>query len=60
MILSMGGCELQLKGHIQGNLNVGNDKEILLSALTQCMPYIGFPRTLNALACINEIIPENK
>ncbi len=27
MLLSLGGCEPQLKGHIQGNLNVGNDKE---------------------------------
>ena len=28
---------------------VGNGKETLLAALTLCMPYIGFPRTLNAL-----------
>jgi 4-carboxymuconolactone decarboxylase len=41
IILSLGGCEPQLKGHIQGNLNVGNDKEILLSAVTQLLPYIG-------------------
>lgn len=54
-LASLGGCENQLKGHINGNLNVGNDKEKLVSALTVIMPYIGFPRTLNALACINEI-----
>lgn len=30
----------------------------LISAITVCMPYISFPRTLNALGCINEIIPE--
>ncbi len=30
MLLSLGGCEPQLKGHIQGNVNVGNDKAILL------------------------------
>lgn len=57
-IASLGGCENQLRGHIQGNVSVGNDKETLISAITVCMPYIGFPRTLNALACINEIIPE--
>ena len=55
MILSLGGCEPQLKGHIQGNLNVGNDKEVLLSTVTQLLPYIGYPRTLNAIRCINEI-----
>ncbi len=58
MILSLGGCEPQLKGHIQGNLNVGNDKETLLSTVTQLLPYIGYPRTLNAIACLNEVIPE--
>jgi len=55
MLLSLGGCEPQLKGHIQGNLNVGNDKEILLSVVTQLIPYVGYPRALNALRCINEI-----
>jgi len=54
MILSLGGCEPQLKGHIQGNLNVGNDKEVLLSTVTQLLPYVGYPRTLNAIRCINE------
>jgi 4-carboxymuconolactone decarboxylase len=57
MILSLGGCESQLKGHIQGNLNVGNDKEVLLSAVTQLLPYVGYPRTLNAIRCINEVVP---
>jgi 4-carboxymuconolactone decarboxylase len=58
MLLSLGGCEPQLKGHIQGNLNVGNDKEKLLSVVTQLLPYVGYPRTLNAIRCINEIVPE--
>jgi len=54
MILSLGGCEPQLKGHIQGNLNLGNDKELLLNVVTQLVPYVGYPRALNALRCINE------
>ncbi|MGO9145594.1 MAG: carboxymuconolactone decarboxylase family protein [Desulfomonilia bacterium] len=58
MLLSLGGCEPQLKGHIQGNLNIGNDKEILLSTVTQLLPYVGYPRTLNAIRCINEVVPE--
>jgi 4-carboxymuconolactone decarboxylase len=58
MLLSLGGCEPQLKGHIQGNLNVGNDKETLLSTVTQLLPYVGYPRTLNAIRCLNEVIPE--
>ena len=58
MILSLGGCESQLKGHIQGNMNIGNDKEVLLSVVTQLLPYVGYPRTLNAIRCLNEVVPE--
>jgi 4-carboxymuconolactone decarboxylase len=58
MLLSLGGCEPQLKGHIQGNLTVGNDKERLLSVVTQLLPYVGYPRTLNAIRCLNEVAPE--
>jgi 4-carboxymuconolactone decarboxylase len=58
MLISMGGTESQVKGHIQGNVNVGNNKETLLSVTTQLLPYIGYPRTLNAINCINQVIPE--
>ncbi|MGE5363642.1 MAG: cupin domain-containing carboxymuconolactone decarboxylase family protein [Bacteroidota bacterium] len=60
MILSLGGCEQQLRGHIQGNLNVGNDRVTLLSTVTQLLPYVGYPRTLNAVRCIDEIVPDLK
>lgn len=56
---AQGGCEPQVKAHVGGNAAVGNGKETLLAALTVCLPYIGFPRALNALACINEVLPEN-
>lgn len=59
IICALGGAEGQVKAHVQGNLNVGNDKKTLISAITHCLPYMGFPRTLNALACVNEVIPEN-
>ena len=60
MLISLGGCEPQVKSHIQGNVNVGNDKAVLLAVTTQLLPYIGYPRTLNAIACLNEVIPEKK
>jgi len=60
ILISLGGCESQVKGHIQGNVNVGNAKATLLAVTTQLLPTIGYPRTLNAIACLNEIIPENK
>jgi 4-carboxymuconolactone decarboxylase len=55
MLISMGGTESQVRGHIQGNLNVGNNRETLIGVTTQLLPYIGYPRTLNALSAINEI-----
>ena len=58
MLISLCGCEEQLKGHIVGNRNSGNDRSVLLSAVTQLLTYIGYPRTLNAIKCINEILPE--
>ena len=60
ILSALGGCESQVKSHVFGNYNVGNDKNTLLEAVTQCLPYMGFPRTLNAIACINEVITENK
>ena len=59
IVSALGGAESQVKSHVQGNRNVGNEKATLIAALTQCLPYMGFPRTLNALACVNEIISEN-
>jgi len=57
-ISALGGCESQVKSHVQGNINVGNSKQHLIDALAQSLPYIGFPRTLNALACINDVVSE--
>ena len=55
ILCALGGCEPQLRSHIGGNLAVGNDRGVLLDALTLCLPFIGFPRTLNALNAINEL-----
>ena len=48
----LGGCEPQAKAHAGANLSVGNTRQTLIDALTQCLPFIGFPRTLNAISCI--------
>lgn len=58
MVSALGGCEAQVKAHVQGNAAVGNSKAMLVDALAQMLPYIGFPRTLNALACVNALMPE--
>ena len=58
LLVSLGGCEPRVKGHIAGNANLGNDKAVLLAVVTQLLPYIGYPRTLNAIGCLNEVLPE--
>jgi len=57
MLISLGGCDPQVKGHVRGNLNVGNDRPRLIDVATQLLPYIGYPRTLNALKAIDEVAP---
>lgn len=57
MLVSLGGCEPQAKGHAAANVRVGNDRSVLIGVITQLLPFIGYPRTLNALAVINEVAP---
>jgi 4-carboxymuconolactone decarboxylase len=55
MLVSLGGCEPQVRGHVAANLNVGNNRSRLIDVVTQLLPYIGYPRTLNALRMIDEV-----
>ena len=54
-LLAQGGCENQLRGHTAGNFGVGNAKEKMYSVVEQCMPYVGYPRSLNAMNIIDEV-----
>ena len=49
----------QLKAHTQAALNVGVTPLELREAVYQCAPFIGFPKTLNAISTINEVFTEN-
>ena len=54
MLAGMGGCEPQLAGHVAANLAAGNDRRALIGTVTQLLPFIGYPRALNALRVVNE------
>lgn len=54
-IISMGGCDPQARAHAAGNVAVGNDARTLFAAIATCVPYLGFPRSLNAMAAVNNI-----
>jgi len=61
MLVSLGGCDPQVKGHVAANLHVGNGRTKLIDVLTQLLPFIGYPRTLNGLRAVDEItLPESK
>ena len=55
---AQGGCEPQLIAHAKGNMNLGNDKAFLIKVVSQCLPYIAYPRSLNAVSCINKAAEE--
>ncbi|MFO1364109.1 MAG: carboxymuconolactone decarboxylase family protein [Burkholderiales bacterium] len=55
MLVALGGCEPQVKGHVAANLNVGNGRARLIDVVTQLLPFIGYPRTLNALRAVDEV-----
>jgi 4-carboxymuconolactone decarboxylase len=51
---AQGGCEPQLTSHAAANMKNGNDKLFLIKIISHCLPFIGYPRSLNALHCVNE------
>lgn len=57
-LMAQGGCEPQLIAHAKGNFNLGNDKDFLIRVVSQCLPYIGYPRSLNAITCISKAAEE--
>ncbi len=52
-LAAQGGCEPQLTSHAAANMKIGNDKQFLIDVISQCLPYIGYPRSLNALSCVS-------
>lgn len=57
-LFAQGGCEPQLIAHAKGNMNLGSSKDFLLRVISQCLPYIGYPRSLNAVTCVNRAAEE--
>lgn len=53
-LAAQGGCEPQLTSHAAANMKIGNDRKFLINVISESLPYIGYPRSLNALRCVNE------
>lgn len=54
-LAAQGGVEPQLKSHAQANVRNGNDQEFLRKIVLANEPFIGYPRSLNALNIVNNL-----
>lgn len=59
-LLTQGGCEAQLKVHMEAALHIGIPQEKILEVCMQCIPYTGFPRVLNAVFIAKELFQPSK
>ena len=50
----------QLKAHVSASLNINISPLKIREAIYQCAPFIGFPKTLNAINAMNESFKERK
>lgn len=59
-LLTSGGCEPQLEVHINGALNVGISPKKITETFIQCIPYVGFPKVLNAITVAKKIFTDRE
>jgi len=52
------GTEPQLELHINTGFNVGLTKDEVVGAIIHLIPYLGFPRCLNALTLVKQVLTE--
>jgi 4-carboxymuconolactone decarboxylase len=55
-LATMGGCDKQLGTHVRGALNVGLTEAEIVETVMTLIPYIGFPKALNAMAVVKQIL----
>jgi 4-carboxymuconolactone decarboxylase len=59
-LATMGGCDKQLGTHVRGAFNVGLTESEIVEAVMTLVPYIGFPKALNALAVVKRVVDKRK
>jgi 4-carboxymuconolactone decarboxylase len=58
MLTAIGGAEPQLAVHVNGALNVGLTPTEIVGAIIHAVPYVGFPRALNAAFTAKAVFAE--
>ncbi len=54
-LTSLGGCEAQLRTHVAGAIKLGIEPRKVVETILHCVPYVGFPRVLNAITVTKEV-----
>lgn len=54
-LTTQGDCKPELSVHINTGLNVGLTENEIVEALLHCIPYVGFPRVMNAITIAKEV-----
>lgn len=57
-LIALGGVESQLKFHIGAALNIGVEPKSVVETILHCLPYVGFPRTVNAMRLAKEVMAD--
>ena len=53
--LTQGNTAGQIKVHVHAALNVGLTKEEIIGVFIHCIPFVGFPKVLNAIYVAKEV-----
>jgi 4-carboxymuconolactone decarboxylase len=59
-LATMGGCDAQLETHVHGAFNVGLTEGEIVEAVMTLIPYIGFPKALNAMAVVKRVVEKRR
>lgn len=59
-LTTMGGCDAQLETHVHGAFNVGLNEDEIVEAVMTLIPYIGFPKALNAMAVVKRVVDKRR
>jgi len=59
-LATMGGCDPQLETHVHGAFNAGLSEVEVVEAVMTLIPYIGFPRALNAMAIVKRVVEKRR
>lgn len=59
-LLTQGDTVDQLRVHFNGCLNVGLSRTEIVETCIHCIPYVGFPKVLNALTVVKEVFAKKE